>query len=168
MARTDRLVIELVELLALGFTNTDKPPVGGTTGPPQVRAGDGIPALDGFDDCTLLWLNITNRYRTDNFPDQQIRNTSCGTAVAVHVQVGVARCSQALTHTGGLPSAETMAAEFAAQEDDADRLDTTLCVAGARLEKAGHILGWVPVSTDVIGPEGGTVAVVAQAAFHLP
>lgn len=167
MARTDRLVATCLEGLRLLFTNPDSPPYGGVTGQPQLRAGDGIPPLDNFDECTLLWLNITQRYRSTRFPEQAVANAHCGTGVVVQVQIGVARCSEALDYVGGLPSPDTMAAEFYAQEDDADRLDRVLCVAAKQARDADLIHDWAPMSTDVVGPEGGTVAVVATAAFHL-
>ncbi|MCD2263670.1 hypothetical protein K3888_13270 [Dietzia aurantiaca] len=168
MARTDRLIVALLEQLREAFNNEAKPPRGGVTGPPQLRAGDGIPALDNFGkDCALLFVNVTRRYRTTSFPEATVSTARCGAAMAVELQIGVARCSQALTHTGGLPSAEVMAAEFATQEDDADRLDAVLCRLGNAAEDADLIHDWLPTGTDVLGPEGGTVAVIAQAVFHL-
>lgn len=169
MARTDRLVVALLEQLREAFTDPAKPPRGGVTGPPQLRAGDGIPPLDNFgdDDCALLWINVTRRYRTTSFPEATVDTARCGSGMAVELQIGVARCSQALDAAGGLPSPEVMAAEFAAQEDDADRLDSVLCRVGSAAEDADIIHDWLPAGIEVIGPEGGTVAVVAQALFHL-
>lgn len=168
MARTDHLIAELLDHLRDAFNSDENPPRGGVTGTPQLRAGDGIPALDNFGaDCALLFVNITRRYRTTSFPEATVSTARCGAGMAVELQVGVARCSQALTHTGGLPSAEVMAAEFATQEDDADRLDAVLCRLGNSADDAGIIHDWLPTGLDVIGPEGGTVAVVAQAVFHL-
>lgn len=169
MAKTDRLVATILESLRNFFTNTEHPPVGGVTGQPQLRSGNGIPALDNFDgDCALLFLSVTSRFRTTEFPNQTVTAVNCGTSLAVQVQIGVSRCSQALTWNGGLPDAETMAAEFDAQEDDADRLDRAFCVAAKAAQRAGVILDWTPISAEVLGPEGATVAVVAQALFHLP
>lgn len=169
MARTDRLVVALLEQLREAFTDPAKPPRGGVTGPPQLRAGDGIPPLDNFgdDECALLWINVTRRYRTTSFPEATVDTARCGSGMVVELQIGVARCSKALDDRGGIPSAETMAAEFAAQEDDADRLDSVLCRVGSVTEDADIVDQWLPAGTEVIGPEGGTVAVVAQALFHL-
>lgn len=168
MARTDRLIVALLEHLRDAFNDPAKPPRGGITGPPQLRAGDGIPPLDNYgEDCSLLFVNVTRRYRTTSFPEATVDTARCGAAMVVELQIGVARCSQALTVRGGIPSPETMAAEFATQEDDADRLDSVLCRVGSTAEDADIIHDWLPAGTEVIGPEGGTVAVVAQALFHL-
>ncbi len=168
MSRTDRLIVALLEQLRAAFTDPAKPPRGGVTGPPQLRAGDGIPPLDNFgSDCALLFINVTRRYRTTSFPEATVDTARCGAGMAVELQIGVARCSQALTTSGGLPSPEVMAAEFATQEDDADRLDAVLCRLGSAAEDADIIHDWLPAGIDIIGPDGGTVAVIAQALFHL-
>lgn len=168
MSRTDKLIVALLDQLRDAFNDPAKPPRGGVTGHPQLRAGDGIPPLDNYgSDCSLLFVNVTRRYRTTSFPEANVTTARCGTAMVVELQVGVARCSQALTTTGGVPSPEVMAAEFATQEDDADRLDAVLCRLGSSAEDADIIDQWLPVGTEVVGPEGGTVAVIAQAVFQL-
>lgn len=168
MARTEPLVGLLLEHLNAVFNDPGRPPRGGLTGPPQARAGDGVPPLDNFGtDCALLWVNVTRRYRSTSFPEANVATISCGAGLVVELQIGVARCSQALTASGALPSAETMAAEFAAQEDDADRLDAVLCAVGEAADDADLIHQWLPAGAEVIGPEGGTVAVIAQAVYHL-
>lgn len=168
MARSDRLVATLLEALRVLFTTDgENAPVGGITGQPQLRAGDGVPALDNFDECSLLFLNITGRYRTTQFPQQAIENAHCGTSFVLEVQIGVARCSVALDYAGNLPDAATMEAEFNAQEDDADRLDRALCVTAREAQRNNIIHDWAPQATEVVGPEGGTVAVVSKALFHL-
>lgn len=168
MARTDRLIVALLAQLREAFNDPAKPPRGGITGPPQLRAGDGIPPLDLYgDDCALLWVNVTRRYRTTSFPEATVDTVRCGASMVVELQIGVARCSKAFGLNGRLPSPETMAAEFATQEDDADRLDSVLCRVGSAAEDDNIIHDWLPAGSEVIGPEGGTVAVVAQALFHL-
>lgn len=168
MARTDRLIVALLDQLRAAFNDPAKPPRGGITGQPQLRAGDGIPPLDNYGDgCSLLFVNVTRRYRSTSFPEATVESSRCRAGMVVELQIGVARCSQALTANGGLPSPETMAGEFATQEDDADRLDAVLCRLGSAAEDADIIHDWLPAGTEVVGPEGGTVAVIAQALFHL-
>lgn len=169
MASTDPIVVALLEKLRAAFCNDEHPPVGGVTGQPQPRAGNGVPPLDNFNDCSLLFLNVTNRFRSNEFPNQSVSDDPCTMQKVVELQIGVARCTAVAEAVGrkiALPSADTMAAEFGVQEDDADRLDWVLCRAAAKLKNDHDILSWAPEATTVLGPEGGTVAVIATAIFQ--
>lgn len=167
MAKTDRLTAELLAAMRLMFV--DNTPVGGTTGAVQLRAGEGIPPLDVFGQCApLAWIQIRARQRSATFPTPTTPQAPCTAPLLVEVVLGVARCTAAFGDAhGSPPSAAQMAAEYDAQEDDADRIDRALCIAARAADDADITLSWAPGPIEVTGPEGATIAVTATATFHL-
>lgn len=167
MAKTDYAVAEIVRQLEHVFNSDRARPVGGLTGECQLRPGMVLPPADNFGDCeSMLFLIAQSRFKTESFPSAVIASNCRGRLVA-EFTAGVIRCSQALGYDGGLPSAETMASEFATQEDDKDRLWFALCQAGGALvedDRAVNV-GFGPV--EVLGPEGGSVAVYQQIIIEL-
>lgn len=167
MARTDSLTAEIMAAMRCMFI--DQTPVGGAPAVIERRAGEGIPPLDLFGGCApLAWVQIRARQRTTSFPAVTVPGNPCTAPIMVEVVAGIARCTTAFGDAhGGAPSPDVLAAEFEAQEDDADRLDRALCIAATAADDADLIHAWAPGPIEVLGPEGATIAVTALAQFHL-
>lgn len=137
----------------------------------QHRVGSEV-VIDGFsegdEDCEgLAWVSAVRRYRTTEFPAESFTSGNCGTQRALAVLVGVARCAATLDHNGAPPSPQRINEEAIRGLDDAHRLDTAICAAGNELDERGAILGWAVDAVEPVGPQGGVIIWVCQAAFLL-
>lgn len=142
---------------------SDCPPIGGGTTDVRLFAGDGIPlaawnAHAEGDDCDhpFLWVRLTRRYRTQNFPAPVIDTSPCKLPRVVAVEVGVGRCAVVDLQ----PSWEDYDREAQTSIDDGWRIELAMCRARALLTKASPPVASA-FGTDAItpyGPEGGVVA----------
>lgn len=141
----------------------------------QHRVGSQV-VLDGFVSSSgqplskcdgLVWVTVVRRYRTSIFPGEEYASSNCGHPKAITVQVGVARCSAMMDEYGTPPPPEVIAYEATRGLDDAGRLDAALCAAGRLLEETGKINGFAIDSSEPVGPEGGVISWIQQAAFWL-
>ena len=139
MAVSDRVSETLVRWMDKAFNDEKVPPVGGLSGGCQLRPGVSLPALDNFEECSLAWVMAGLRFNTTQFPTPA-ETTKCSSRPVLEFTVGIARCSRALGEDGSLPSLEEMEQEFAAQEDDKDRLWKATCVAMRELRDNGLAL----------------------------
>lgn len=166
MARSDVVAETLVRWMDRAFNDDAAPPVGGLSGGAQLRPGVSLPALDNFDECSLAWVMAGMRFNTETFPTPT-EVSRCGSRLVLEFTVGIARCSVALGDGGVLPSLDQMEAEFAAQEDDKDRLWKATCVAAKELRDSGAVINTALYPVEVYGPEGGTVAVYRSLMFEI-
>lgn len=129
---------------------------------------DGFSDVDGTGECEgLVWLTVLRRYRTSEFPVESFESGNCSQPRAVLVQLGVARCSATMTDDGGPPNPDDVHMEAIRGLDDSARLDRALCAAADLLDEQGMISGWAADAAEPVGPEGGVITWVQQAAFRL-
>ncbi|UJE15675.1 hypothetical protein SEA_LIGMA_20 [Gordonia phage Ligma] len=161
---TDAVIAAFTTAMREAFApDSECPPIGGGTTDVRLFAGDGIPLAawnahaDGEGcDHPFLWVRLTRRYRTQQFPTPVIDTSPCTYPRVVAVEVGVGRCAVVDLQ----PSWEDYDREAQTSIDDGWRIELALCRARALLTK-----GSPPISsafaTDAItpyGPEGGVVA----------
>lgn len=154
---------------------TDGNPHGGKISAERVQLRPGVEvALDGFtteggEECEgLIWVNPVRWFKSRDFPAEAGAPLGgCGLPTVMAIQVGVARCSQAMDEYGEPPSAERMNFEGVRSMDDAARLDKALCEASSALDEAGLLNGYYAEAAEPIGPGGGVVAWVVQTFWQL-
>lgn len=166
MATTDLVSASLAEWMDKAFNDPANPPAGGLSGGVQLRPGMGLPALDGFGECSLAWIMSGIRGKTESFP-ALADHAGCGGRSIVEFSVGIARCSQALGKNGRLPSLSQMESEYAVQEQDKDLLAWATCSAARQLETSQAAGNFALLPIEVYGPSGGTVAVYRTVMIEL-
>lgn len=140
----------------------------------QLRPGVEI-ALDGFSDSMteeecegLIWVSPVRWFSSREFPAEAGGPLGgCGLPTVMVLQIGVARCSQAMDDYGNPPPAERMDFEGIRSIDDAARLDRALCDASGALEELGLLNGYYADAAEPIGPGGGVVAWTRQTYWQL-
>lgn len=144
---------------------SDCPPVGGgTTTTVRFFGGDAIPmaawnAHTESDDCEtpFLWVRVMRRFRTLEFPTQDISIESCGLPRVIALEIGAGRCATVEAN----PSWDDYAAEAEISLDDSWRIELALCRASTLVRGLGHSAGTGEVSP--YGPEGGVIAWMGEA-----
>lgn len=96
----------------------------------------------------MAWVRLTTSYLTESFPNQLVRETKCGSEVAVVAEIGLVR-SMPPSEDGEPPDAALMlaAAERQVTEAALMRRAVVCCL------KSGSILG----TYQPIGPDGGAI-----------
>ena len=163
-----------------GENEHDNEPYGGKTGKCQHRGGLLVP-MDGFMDpgnpgrhrhkkpeCpSISFVNVLRQWRTDSFPAEAGQVMPCGGSLAVLLQFGVARCSQAMDDRGNPPTVERMEHEALVLEDDAERMFAALCHATREAKRQELIEAAVIHPWEPVGPEGGVVTGLITASFQI-
>ncbi|WAB09198.1 hypothetical protein SEA_LITTLEMUNCHKIN_22 [Gordonia phage LittleMunchkin] len=164
----DQIVAAFTTAMREAFEpDSDCPPVGGGGTDVRLFAGDGIPLAawnahaDG-DDCKspFLWVRVTRRYRTQQFPTPIIDTSPCTFPRAVAIEIGVGRCAVVERE----PSWEDYEQEAQTSIDDGWRIELALCRARTLLTQSPPIAS--AFGSDAIapyGPEGGVVAMTGIA-----
>lgn len=138
------------------------PPLCGTCEPVVELFGGDIVPLDnvGNGECgcgnPLLWVRFARRFHTTNFPAENPDGEACGKTPVVVFEVGVARCVETGEMHDG-PSLEDRRREMFCLMDDAWRIDTALCRAGAIVMRDHVALAYSISGGEPAGPEGGLV-----------
>lgn len=138
-----------------------QPPDGGGSSEVRVFAGDAIP-LSAWDahaegcGCgePFLWVRLTRRYRSAQFPTPYVGPSPCGTPVVLAVEVGVGRCAV----VGAQPSWDDYDREAEVSLDDSWRIELALCTAVKRVGKNGCGTQGAVDNVVPYGPEGGVIA----------
>ncbi len=144
---------------------SDCPPVGGGTTTVRFFGGDAIPMAawnahtSGGEECQIpfLWIRVIRRFRTREFPNQEVGIDACSLPRVIALEIGAGRCATVDLD----PSWEDYAAEAEVSLDDSWRVELALCRAAARIRGIGYSAGSGEVSP--YGPEGGVVAWMGEA-----
>lgn len=146
---SDVIQVVINALKAVYAAGLECPPLGGVTDRVHFFAGDGAPIEEVHCDSPVLWVRLTSRHRSDDFPEPSIVASPCGSLEVIVLELGVARCADMD------PSPKIRGTEAEIALDDTWRLSKAMCLASRQLS-TDHYVG-----TDVIvpyGPEGGVIA----------
>lgn len=116
---------------------------------------------DGCGDCDncdeppgngQAWVRVTAIYPTNTFPVPLTDPTKCSHTWGVDLEVGILRCSTALTESGGTPPAEVVTQETLGTLADARAMMAAVrCCFLPTLTCPDWVMGtWEP-----LGPDGG-------------
>lgn len=135
------------------------PPVGGGSTLVRFFGGDAIPmaawdAHSQSDDCAtpFLWVRVLRRFRSSQFPSQDIGVESCSLPRVIALEIGAGRCAVMDME----PDWDAYAREAEIALDDSWRIELALCRAAALARGSGYSAGIGEVAP--YGPDGGVVA----------
>ena len=163
----DEVVRQFVRAMREAFSaDSEFPPVGGGSDVVRFFGGDGIPlaawnAHSADTDCSgpFLWVRLTRRYRSEQFPAPTTTGKNCAAPRVLAIEIGVGRCAVVDME----PTWEQYDLEAQISVDDSWRLELALCRAATFLTNSNVSPS---VATDSIvpyGPEGGVIAWLASA-----
>ncbi|ADD81128.1 gp23 [Rhodococcus phage ReqiPine5] len=156
----DHTIYSLKRLFA---NDSPDPPLGGGTDDVKFFHADEIPLAwfnahlggDCDDADPFIWVRVISRYKSSNFPAPDLGG-ACSQNAA-EIEVGIGRCSY-LGEDGDVDF-DKLRTEANISLDDSRRIEKALCLASARMLKAGNQCANNTARDIVvpIGPDGGVV-----------